>query len=380
MTRLEFVEQLVRWTGRYDLVVDAAGADYTDSGANYIINAAQKYLDRQMNTRSGNMKYPFLLSAGDWGVTFPRSRRVRSVWLVDETDDELIRLENTTIEALREKYEAPFDTVDQGQPAYYALDVPGASGYSVSDEMLADSVLEDDTKWSIMPSGITMSGGRITFADVWNGFFALEAGWATALSGAIGETVLVTVVANLSEGDFVVTPWWLPAPSEVVSYVGSATGEETTYTFIVPIAAGSTALGGPMPYLTLGLTLHGTGYIESISAKTITTTFGDLAGLVGAFQRSMVIMPPCDADYTLQIWGDFYSPELNIDSSESFWSVNHPDLLMRACQRELEIMHRNEQGQAAFEATVLKDVKDVRDSFTSEETAGPASQFRMRPE
>lgn len=61
--------------------------------------------------------------------------------------------------------------------------------------------------------------------------------------------------------------------------------------------------------------------------------------------RGLLILSPPDEKVVLEIHGQFYSTYLERDTDTSFWSVNHPDVLLLAALYQLEVLyHRNTQG------------------------------------
>jgi hypothetical protein len=64
--------------------------------------------------------------------------------------------------------------------------------------------------------------------------------------------------------------------------------------------------------------------------------------------QAIAIMPPTDEAIIVRIYGKFFSATLENDMDENFWSVNHPDVLIRAALREIEVDYRNTQGYNDF--------------------------------
>lgn len=86
----------------------------------------------------------------------------------------------------------------------------------------------------------------------------------------------------------------------------------------------------------------------------------------------IIIMPPADGTYTVQVLARWLSKELSVDADVSFWSVSDPHLLVRAARREIEIdLHRNSQGVQDLEAGLIKDLEDIRLDLIAEEISGP---------
>lgn len=64
--------------------------------------------------------------------------------------------------------------------------------------------------------------------------------------------------------------------------------------------------------------------------------------------QAIVLMPPTDAAITAKVYGKFFSTTLENNTDENYWSINHPDVLIRAALRDLEVDYRNSQGYNDF--------------------------------
>lgn len=85
------------------------------------------------------------------------------------------------------------------------------------------------------------------------------------------------------------------------------------------------------------------------------TGFYDIDDLVLAdnhhLYNGIIIMPPPDKTYYVSIVGKFYSPKLSATlvgsawvETKSFWTENHPDVLLNAALYKLEVFYRNTEG------------------------------------
>ena len=111
----ELRTQFVKRNGRYDLVIDAT--DWADNGANFYINAGQRYLDRldtHHKSAASNFQY---VTSGNYYVTFPYCRAVQEVWALDA--DEQKKLEKVDYDAIRKYYADRQSQLTTGEPSYY---------------------------------------------------------------------------------------------------------------------------------------------------------------------------------------------------------------------------------------------------------------------
>lgn len=90
---------------------------------------------------------------------------------------------------------------------------------------------------------------------------------------------------------------------------------------------------------------------------TTTTTSTEGSGL------RLITVPPADRNYTLNIWVLLESNALTNDASYSFWSLEHPEVLVQAALYQVEVAYRNFEGSrtlmAEIEGAVLRISDDV---------------------
>lgn len=93
----------------------------------------------------------------------------------------------------------------------------------------------------------------------------------------------------------------------------------------------------------------------------------------------IIIMPPPDAAFTLQIHAAWLDKELLVDGDVSFWSVTAPELLADATRLSIERrLHRNTQGVNDFTAPLLADLQQIFFDLVQEESAGPPEYWNMK--
>jgi hypothetical protein len=87
---------------------------------------------------------------------------------------------------------------------------------------------------------------------------------------------------------------------------------------------------------------------------------------------SVIVAPPPDLETTVRIVGLWWSPELTTDDSLSWWTVQHPDLVVWAAAYQVEVSMRNTTGakdwldaiQTRLQALDYDDVEEVSRRFT----------------
>lgn len=108
-------KKYVELSGRYDLV----NSDWTDNGADFFINAGQRYLDRLQSTGKMRAKEVQSVAAGTIIVKCTDLRAILEVQ-VGNTADGLSPLGQVTLSWMKNYYEEQLSGVDQGTPEYYA--------------------------------------------------------------------------------------------------------------------------------------------------------------------------------------------------------------------------------------------------------------------
>ena len=93
--------------------------------------------------------------------------------------------------------------------------------------------------------------------------------------------------------------------------------------------------------------------------------------LVDGYQiyNGVFLMPPADGSYTIEVIGNFYSDPLTSDTSTSFWSEQHPNILIMATMRQLEIVHRNREGRLDWEDAITSEVIGIDMDGVAQECA-----------
>lgn len=102
-------------SGRWDLVNSST---YEDNGADFIINAAQKYLDRLLDSGKMRARYPVIMTAGTIVAKTIGLRAIQEVWAANA--DGKVQLTPTSIQSIRDAYYEESANIEQGVPAYYA--------------------------------------------------------------------------------------------------------------------------------------------------------------------------------------------------------------------------------------------------------------------
>lgn len=84
--------------------------------------------------------------------------------------------------------------------------------------------------------------------------------------------------------------------------------------------------------------------------------------------EGLIFYPKADASYTLDLWGQFWSPTLSEDSDVSFWSTNYDRLLsLAACYEEARDAGRQDRVEYWL-ATMGEEISEIVNDEIERET------------
>lgn len=83
--------------------------------------------------------------------------------------------------------------------------------------------------------------------------------------------------------------------------------------------------------------------------------------------NGVILLPPADGDYLVDVWGKFFSETLVNDEDENVWTVTEPQILVKACLRELEVFARNSEGQKDWERAIVSELFGLEKDFVEQE-------------
>jgi hypothetical protein len=128
-------------------------------------------------------------------------------------------------------------------------------------------------------------------------------------------------------------------------------------------------------------------YPDTITGATWTSSFEGISDLIfpasGATTPThytydgIIIMPPPDETFYVSIYGLFYSPTLSATLSgatwtqtKSFWTEVHPQILLKAALKQLEMFYRNTEGVKDWDNALKEDTSGMDMDAAEEEAAG----------
>jgi hypothetical protein len=83
--------------------------------------------------------------------------------------------------------------------------------------------------------------------------------------------------------------------------------------------------------------------------------------------NGIIIFPPADAAYGLEVNGLFYDAVLSADTDENYWSVNYPDLLISAALYRLGVLYKGAKTLTDLKNIISDELTDlIKDDIESE--------------
>jgi len=147
MNLLQLRTKLIELSGRFDLVVDPKGDDYSDNGADFFIYEGQKFLDRLDETQKSWASCFRFIEVGGFSASVPHCRAIKEVWAMSSSAR--WQLDKKDIQDLIAGYLTGLPSSrSTGIPLYYS---PGITRYIPEDET-ADS-FESFIGWVDIPIG-----------------------------------------------------------------------------------------------------------------------------------------------------------------------------------------------------------------------------------
>jgi len=102
--------------------------------------------------------------------------------------------------------------------------------------------------------------------------------------------------------------------------------------------------------------------------KGATGTFLNFTSATSKDYRGILVLPPVDEAYDIEILGHFYQPALTSDDDENFWTILHPGILIRAAIYQLWLYYRSDRRTRGLLRSLEYEVAEVSKDAVVEET------------
>lgn len=357
MTRDQIVTHFIELSGRYDLVTNAIGGDYSNAspmGADFFINGGVKWLENRVERRKEFLWERVDIAVGQVLQTVRNVKSFKEVWMMN-VDGRAI-LSKKSVGWLRENYGAA-SGIDNDKPKFWAPVPVGFSSNSrqLGPELVINGEFYDELSWTTGGNWVIASGKADITTAATSTMFQTQ-------TVVIGTTYRVEyTISNVTAGTVAVT-------------LGSKAGatRSTNGTFvedIVPTGTSQLSFAASSAFL---------GSIDNVSIKEVLSTgFSDftfdLDDVVygDTFDIGAIMwMPPADTVYTLSILAHFRERSLINSSDKNFWSDQFEEILITASLMMLERFYRNTEGVNDYKRELTDDLRTVGFEVIEEEISG----------
>ena len=86
--------------------------------------------------------------------------------------------------------------------------------------------------------------------------------------------------------------------------------------------------------------------------------------------RGIVFGPQFDAQYVIEVIGLFHQAELQADADTNYWSYSHPNILLMATLRSIEVFNRNTEGISDWTSAIMTELTSMDYDIAEEESFG----------
>jgi hypothetical protein len=196
MTLGELRTLFAQFSGRYDLVKE----DGSNNGADFFINAGQRFLDRRIDFRKSNARLFKELAIDTWYLKVQNCRTIEKVWINDS--EGRWELEKKDLIWLHEEFPDLISETDTGDPLYWSP--AGIRGIDIKDTnnqgsffnyVIAQSIAEDYVGIVLLPPPSVA-----VVVDIWGKFYTdplSEDGSQSYWSSVVPETLLAAALYRL---------------------------------------------------------------------------------------------------------------------------------------------------------------------------------------
>lgn len=86
--------------------------------------------------------------------------------------------------------------------------------------------------------------------------------------------------------------------------------------------------------------------------------------------RGVLIFGPPDESIVVEVKGLFYSTELTADATESYWTLNWPETLVKAAMQQIAIFQRDHQDALGWKSAISEDLMGIDKDTVDEGISG----------
>lgn len=411
MNLLEIRTNLIKDTGHYELVTDAENDDYTDNGADRFIKEGQKLLEQLCPPPIVSREQTVKVQQGQYLVYIPEIRALEYVYLYD-MDGNRYDIEKYDYKDLVDMYEECFDQVDEAQPEYISrlpimnqayVSLEHSSWYVSHDAEEVEfettlpgpfsgiSELDNDSHWDTIGEKIKHTvytkytgEGLARLPDII--YYSIRSFAICLFPETFSGEMTVTIDATLSEKMRMTAVLAYISEEDDGIYIDLSSISET-----IDMDAILAAFNGSMyeiletgeTAITFDKGMYNALILfarplaeddellwsddileESVVINSVFSEYNERSA-------NIVVMPPADKTYKIKAIGTVHDREFVNDEDATWWSSNHPELLMLAARVHMEIaLHRNESGAQALRDQIQQRVMEIAAHLTYEKVSG----------
>jgi hypothetical protein len=323
------------------------------AGADKFINSGQRYLDSLVTTQKTEARFQNTIYQNFSGANFPYCKSIKEVWLMNADGRTL--LDRKTLKWIREEYPLMKSATTQGQPLYWApavLEMPVSQGYYEDNEVTNGSFTGSSASWTL-GAGWSYGDNKVSHAA---GSIEDLSQAATVLTADDGQFYTVTYTLEMSAGSILM---------RLGSTYGTRRYASGVYTDYVRC--------GPTEDLTFSPSSDFVGSVDEVSVNKVMLDFSydydDITPYTVPQFNGIVLAPPSDGEYTLTVFGDFFSKPLVADTDCTYWTEVRPDILVLAACYQLEMYYRNMSGAENYRRNIDVLVDGIRNDKIRETVA-----------
>jgi hypothetical protein len=408
-------EQLVRDSGHIELVQTVGDDTLVDNGANRFLNDGIRWLSMRCTPPTDEVRVRSSIAVGDYSFDVPGCRWLKRLWINDRDTGESTELVKSDWGTLRNEYGEVPGVVETGTPLYFcrnlrmgnqASPTPPLSQvvpagylpygpwchlieqtpaivygglYSEGDDpslpvsfwsatelgMVCEPTvtLEEDQEAYIFGKGLLFRYARSEFLPL---SLHLSYNYPTGIYLGLGTPI----VLDNGDNTYTLSPGTIAMKDRNGNDVPTYTGDGLSHDVVIPLEGGA---GDGFILFILGPGASVTTEMQMIVSRC-EVLIDD-----SAFDDNFLILPPTDTAYDLESLGSVYAESLVNDDDVTWWTANHPSVVVLAARMALEVvLHRNQSGAAFFEQLLMAELDMIRRMVVYDRTNGPAGRCVMR--
>jgi hypothetical protein len=131
--------------------------------------------------------------------------------------------------------------------------------------------------------------------------------------------------------------------------------------------AGEAETGTPL-YYAPGIFRLAPESTQLIGDIDVPANYLDYIGTSAYMYNGILFTPACDETYAIETWAYFYTPAFSLDTDITYWSSQHPELLVMASQMMLEKFMRNTEGVKDWMAAIKMELDGIDKDLVEEDS------------